>query len=1193
MDFKILLKQLPSDLLEFYNSLSDEDKQSYKNYSKNYQNVDDLASALTLSKTLRKNKTSVKNPPKITTSKVFKENIKEMLLKHYIYEYQRSLGMHHSKEGEVVNERELEVKFGTKGIKKITKNDYDNVIIKLKSNGFKVLQDENYMLRINSEYINKEGKKKNSSIRVELNKLDTIQEYCRTNNLKNVFKEFPTQVDFVKKTNVTDSGNRIMPINVDDFNFRFTYNNEESIPLGMKTNIMNDWSENKKTFRYINRTSLMHPDYPLRIDLSIVKTSIKYANSYKLKPVYDITDSNVFNNNETYEIEIESFELNKHLHGYDIFEASLRKAIKFVLSGLQGTNYPISYVEQGDVLKSYMRLIWEDESEKMKAERKHFIGPNSVTLQLTNIVSLDDDYQLNDINIRKDFVVTEKADGVRHMLYINETGKIYLLNQGLNVKFTGAITKNKEAFNTLIDGELITHNKYHEYINLYAAFDLYYLNQFDTRSMKFMNQETDEDKTKSRYFLLCDVIRNLNPLSVVNGKDISPIKITFKHFYSPTRDIFERCDMILTREKEGNFEYETDGLIFNHAYFGVGSNEIDKAGIKTNITWEYSFKWKPPEFNTIDFMVSTIKEETGDLVKSKYENGTNMTQLETSTSYKSLKLRCGFNESVDGYINPVQDMIDDRQFNEDENTNKMVPYQFYPTEPFDENAGICNIPLKTDKTGKPQMYTTEGNDVFFDNDIVEFSYDLTKPYGWRWVPLRVRYDKKVSNKYATANSNWKSIHSPVTERMITKGIDIPVQSVSEDKYYNNSGTKHLTDNMKNFHNLYVKKNLIKFVSNKGDTLIDYACGKGGDLSKWIYSKLSFVFGIDNSKDNIENRLNGACARYLNAKKKNKSILQAMFVNGNSGFNIKDGQGIETDKEIKIVKTIFGDGKESVGAGVDKLYRIAEQGFNISSCQFALHYFFKDPKMLNGFMTNIAQCTKLNGYFIGTAYDGKTIFNKLINKKKNETIQLTHQNKKVWEIKKEYDSNEFKDDSSSIGYKITVFQESINQYISEYLINFNYLKRVMEQYGFEPLLDQEARDIGFKSSIGSFKELHTEMMKHIKKNSDKKLDYGNAHLMQSFEKEISFLNNYFIFKKVREVNTTNVNIDIEDYADGENLKSSIDMNTRTKSDNNIKNNKTRKIIKLNKTLIMNPVVKTSNNKTKKVIKKFVIVKDDDK
>ena len=48
--------------------------------------------------------------------------------------------------------------------------------------------------------------------------------------------------------------------------------------------------------------------------------------------------------------------------------------------------------------------------------------------------------------------------------------------------------------------------------------------------------------------------------------------------------------------------------------------------------------------------------------------------------------------------------------------------------------------------------------------------------------------------------------------------------------------------------------------------MDTSVGKAGDLQKWIDAKLSLVFGVDLSKDNIENRINGACSRYLKAKK---------------------------------------------------------------------------------------------------------------------------------------------------------------------------------------------------------------------------------------------------------------------------------------------------------------------------------------
>jgi hypothetical protein len=269
--------------------------------------------------------------------------------------------------------------------------------------------------------------------------------------------------------------------------------------------------------------------------------------------------------------------------------------------------------------------------------------------------------------------------------------------------------------------------------------------------------------------------------------------------------------------------------------------------------------------------------------------------------------------------------------------------------------------------------------------------------------------------------------------MICTGLNIPDVYVSEDIYYNTPSGKILTEAMKNFHNLYVKKLLIKSVSKPGDSLIDFACGKAGDLPKWVSAKLSFVFGIDLSRDNLENKLNGACARYLTAKKSNKVMPAALFVNGNSAHNIKNGNAMLNDKAKQITLSVFGVGPkdpEKIGKGVARQYGVGESGFDVSSCQFATHYFFENPDILQGFVKNIAECTKLKGYFIGTAYDGKLLFNMLKKVKTNESIQINIENKKIWEVTKRYGSDIFEDNSSCIGYKVDVYQESINNTISE-------------------------------------------------------------------------------------------------------------------------------------------------------------------
>ena len=316
--------------------------------------------------------------------------------------------------------------------------------------------------------------------------------------------------------------------------------------------------------------------------------------------------------------------------------------------------------------------------------------------------------------------------------------------------------------------------------------------------------------------------------------------------------------------------------------------------------------------------------------------------------------------------------------------------------------------------------------------------------------------------------------------------------------------------------------------------MDVACGKGGDFSKWTQARLSFVFGVDVSPDNITNRVDGACARYLNLRKSTKVMPSALFVVGDSQFNIRKGATM-SDKAKKIVASVFGSTsrKEAseLGKGVERHYAVGEDGFNVTSCQFALHYFFKSTPILHRFLRNVAECTKVGGYFIGTCYDGKRIFNMLKDKVKEDSVELHHKSSsnkttKIWGVKKQYDSDVFDDDSSSVGYTISVYQETINKEFDEYLVNFEYLTRLMENYGFQVLSDVDAQRMGLPSGCGLFEDLYNQMMKEHRRGGRAKHDrssgeYGTAHMMTDMEKEISFKNRYFVFKKMSAVNLDKV------------------------------------------------------------------------
>jgi hypothetical protein len=257
----------------------------------------------------------------------------------------------------------------------------------------------------------------------------------------------------------------------------------------------------------------------------------------------------------------------------------------------------------------------------------------------------------------------------------------------------------------------------------------------------------------------------------------------------------------------------------------------------------------------------------------------------------------------------------------------------------------------------------------------------------------------------------------------------------------------------------------------------------------------------------------------------------LFARGNSSFNIRDGSALLNDRAKQTAAAVFGNGPKDVdkiGKGVARQYGKGEAGFNVCSCQFAIHYFFETPDTLKGFLKNVAQCTKINGYFIGTAYDGKILFDKLKKIKSGDSIQLVDQGKKIWEVIKIYTSDTFEDNSSSISYEIKVYQESINQYISEYLVNFEYLNRVMEAYGFKVISREEANEMGLPEGSGLFRELFINMLDEIKQNKFKASLYGEAPNMTTIEKEISFINRYFIYKKIRDVNIEKIQLDLGEY-----------------------------------------------------------------
>jgi hypothetical protein len=1109
-----------------------------------------------------------------------------------------------------VNEVEIRFNSNTRKYKPTSRIDYDNVVKHLYSYGFKTTLPEGFhSLRIFHEYMDSRGNMSMSNIRTEIVGLDLVQEYCRTNSIQKLLDMPSTTYDkikFTQKSLPEYKGERIRPVTFDDFNLKVSYQLEQNSTARSDfiRGILDKWTEKLKSFRYLNRVRFTHPDLPIFADISIVRSS--RSNRGEFVKTYDVQESGVLQGVETYEIEMEidntrvgtGTKWNTVTKLVDL----VRKTIRIVLSGLQGTAYPISYAEKDEVIFEYMKIIRGDDYQQGRVQNRDFIGPSSVTLQIENIVEHAQHSLVP--NIRKHYTVTDKADGERRLIFVNSRGWIYMIDTNMNVIFTGAKTTNKGVFDSIIDGEFIKYDKMGNLIQLYAAFDIYFVHRKSTREygfaktgeeppLDFEDGDTVEDafiddkrtsklsvseirdkkqkkgeegethkglETAVRYrlSLLQQFVARLNPVSILVGNKegdqenkACDFKIKCKTFCmtSPGVTIFQACAKILSDIDDGIYPYNTDGLIFTPSDTGVGVDKVGSAAKLQKISWERSFKWKPPEFNTIDFLVSIKKDKHGkDEIHHIFQDGKNMEGLQNFVQYKTLELRCGFNEKTDGFLQPFQDLVNGKLpvFGDNENVSLYKPVKFVPTDPYDPNACYANILLREDKNQHLALYSEEG-EYFEDHMIVEFSYHPTNAPGWRWKPLRVRYDKTTElrnglnnfgNAYHVANTNWQSIHRPVTKKMITDGLDIPEMvdisdegAAGEGVYYNRlgalgegTGSEKRTAGLRDFHNLYVKRNLILAVSQRKDTLIDYAVGKAGDLSKWIKAELSFVFGIDISVPNIHNRLDGACARYLKLCRKVKPIPAALFVNGTTAQLIRNGDAFSTPKDKAIADAVFGNGPKDaklLGDGVYKQYGVAQDGFNVSSCQFALHYFWENKATLHRFLRNLAECTRLNGHFIGTCYDGDTVFKLLKNKNEGESMVIFDGDRKIFELTKKYSHTGFVPDDTSIGYPINVYQETINKTFREYLVNFDYLVNVMSDYGFVLVEDVAAKQMGLPAGTGLFHEMFEHMMSEIKRKPHISSEYGTAVNMSTDEKRISFLNRYFVFRKTTRVNAEKV------------------------------------------------------------------------
>ena len=321
---------------------------------------------------------------------------------------------------------------------------------------------------------------KQSNIRISILGKQNIKKYCETNNINKVDDRY---LYFLRKQRVkvvqeVDEGVEkevfLKPIDIDNYNIRLNLKSENTISRNHQ-NVLDildprTWNNKRKFFRYKNRYSFELPNKNFVFDLTIVKTSeIKLIESEDRKVrkfVYtkNIQDSNVFNNEEIYEVELEYIG-NKKLLGSP--EEIINEMFKYIGFMLQSHQKSYFYV-----VKKIVKLF-RDEYSKLLNQTKYkgFQGPNPITIETKHLQKRTYiEYRENVINIRRNYSVTDKADGERNCLVVLSDGRMFMINRKHFIRYLGV---SCNFANTIIDGEYIDKDKNGNNISMFMAFDIY------------------------------------------------------------------------------------------------------------------------------------------------------------------------------------------------------------------------------------------------------------------------------------------------------------------------------------------------------------------------------------------------------------------------------------------------------------------------------------------------------------------------------------------------------------------------------------------------------------------------------------------------------------------------------------------------------------------------------------------------
>jgi mRNA (guanine-N7-)-methyltransferase len=173
------------------------------------------------------------------------------------------------------------------------------------------------------------------------------------------------------------------------------------------------------------------------------------------------------------------------------------------------------------------------------------------------------------------------------------------------------------------------------------------------------------------------------------------------------------------------------------------------------------------------------------------------------------------------------------------------------------------------------------------------------------------------------------------------------------------------------------------------------------------------------------------------------------------------------------------------------------GFDVVSCQFAIHYFMRTNVTFSNFLQNLNSVSKIGTFFIGTCLDALSVHTELSKSDAGELSGMNDDGVRVWNIKKSYDTYPTKDDP--YGKEINVYVHSIGKEAAEYLVDYDILTDLLATIGFAPLQKKRYNSLRLTSASELFANVKTQT--------------GRKDAMSPYESSYSYLHRWFIFEKI--------------------------------------------------------------------------------